>query len=271
MLEQVGYPVLAEQLLAVDERKEADKDYLILWSTDPQDSSPVLSEPSTPLPLPESNMDREPLGLPFENISNDTATESDDEIEPGKLVEKYISLKTRLHKLQPPLPAHGYQKREIKSATKSDHRHHEGATPEASKIIRKINGLNSDILFDRDEANKRWALVQNDLARNAAERRRFHLDAEVTSADVSKDHGLSESDTHSETASISALSGADPMDMVRDLFSTVSSTIDADTGTINITNSAPDGTAIIVRDFGKWGGLSPHRILEEACKARYSI
>ncbi len=252
--------------------KKLTKTHPISWSTDTQDSTPALSRPSTPLPPPEPNMDSESLGPSFENISNNTDTESDVDIEPGKLVERYISLKTRLHKLQPPLPGHGNQKRNIRSATKSDHRHHEAATPEATKIIRKINGLNSDILFDRDEANKRWTLVQNDLARNAAERKRFHLDSEVRSANFSNNHDLSESDNHSETASISALSEEDSMDMIGDLFSTVSEgTTDADTGITNVTNSAPDGTAIVVRDFGKWGGLSPHRIFEEACKARYSI
>lgn len=252
---------------------KADKGSSNSSNTDTQDSTPTQSRPSTPLQLPELNVDSQSLGLSFEDTSNNTDTESDDNFEPGKLVERYISFKTRLQKLQPELSEPGTRKRNIRSATKSDHSNHEAPTPEATKIMRKINDLNSDILFDRDEASKQWTLVQNELAREAAERRKFHLDNEVRSANVANDHDLLESDHHSETASISALSEEDPMGMVGDLFSIVSgSTTDADTVFTKVTKTAPDGTAVVVvRDFGKWTGLSPHRILEEACKARYSI
>ncbi len=204
---------------------------------------------------------------------NNTDTESDDDVEPDKLVEKYISLQTRLYKLQPDLVQRGNKKPpNIKSTTKGDHGSNATSRLEATRVLGKMNVIDSDILFDRDEANRRWALVQNDLTKEAAERKKFQLDNEARSADLPNAYGSLESGPHAGTVSTSALSEEDPMDMVGGLFSTIpESATDAETRATNITSIVPEHTSIVLRDFGKWTGLSPRRILEEACKARYGV
>lgn len=207
---------------------------------------------------------------PFENTSGSTDTESDDEIEPAKLVDKYISLRKRLYKLQPNHSQPGNEKRKgFKSRAKNDQTPEEAIRPEIASIVSKMSSIDSDILFDRDEADRKWDVIQNDLAKEAAERRKLHLDKLTTSLDISHGNDVSKKDLHSDTASTSTTTEEDNLGMVGDLFSMIpESTIDTNTGAASVTCTGSDGTAIFVRDFGKWTGQSPRRIFEEACKAR---
>ena len=207
---------------------------------------------------------------PFENTSDFTEVESDDDIEPAKLVDKYISLRKRLCQILPNHLQPGSEKRKgFKSTAKSDQTQEEGLRPETASIISKMNSIDSDILFDRGEADRRWVVIQNDLAKEAAERRKLHLDNGTSPLGISRGNDMSKKDLHSDTASTSTVTEDDNLDMVRDLFSMIpASTIDTDTGPASMTSTGSDGTAIVVTDFGKWTGQSPRRIFEEACKAR---
>ena len=44
--------------------------------------------------------------------------------------------------------------------------------------------------------------------------------------------------------------------------------IDPDTGKTDTVINGIDGSKIVIRDFGKWSGVSPARALEESCRAR---
>ena len=226
-------------------------------------SMPTESGPTTPFQSLEPKLDINFVDESPEDNPSNTSADSDDDIEPAKLVEKYLSLQWRLYSLQPELVQIGHQKqRGSKSTTKMYRPNIEPSTSEAARILRRINVINSDVLFDRDEANERWILAQNDLAREASERRRLQLDNGSKPAGGRNAQILS-------AVSPSALSEDGAMDMFGDLFSTIpESATGADTGISTMASTSPHGAAVTIRDFGKWTGLGPHRILEEACKAR---
>ncbi len=54
-----------------------------------------------------------------------------------------------------------------------------------------------------------------------------------------------------------------------DLFSSLPvSEVDPLTGKTNTVMNGPDGSKVVIRDFGKWNGVNPSRTLEEACRAK---
>ena len=56
---------------------------------------------------------------------------------------------------------------------------------------------------------------------------------------------------------------------VAELFASLPVTeVDPITGKSNVVVNSSDGTKVTIRDFGKTIGMSPRRVLEEACKAR---
>ena len=223
--------------------------------------------------MPESYEDTELAGHAFQNSPTNTDTESDDNIQPEKLVESYVILQTRLYRLQPDIFELRNQKRKnFEYMTKNNRPQIKHPNTKVARILRKMNDIDADILFDRKEADRKWGSIQNDLAREVAERKKLNLGNGISSAGVSNDHDSPESNPHSDAASISAISEEDPMGMVGELFSTIpESTTDSKTGATSMTSTNQDGTVTIVRDFGTWTGLNPRRIFEEACKARCVI
>ena len=208
---------------------------------------------------------------PLDDSCSNTETESDDDMEPAKLVEKYISLQSSLCKLQPEMVQFGNQRRRgLKSAAKNGLTKTGSSTPRIARIVGRIKRIQSDILFDQDEADNKWRALQNDLAKEVAERKRLHLDSEPSSAGVFDGDKSSGKDPHFEVKSTSVPSTEDTIIMVGDLFSAVpDSSIDTWAGTTKLTSTEPGGTTGVVKDYGKWSGQSPRRIFEEACKARY--
>ena len=225
------------------------------------------------MPLSEPSRDSKLVDRPADNSSSNTDTESDDNMEPDKLLEKYISLQKSLYRLQPDMVSRGNQKRRgLKSAATKDLTKIDGSTPKIARIVARIKSIQSDILFDQDEADSKWAALQNNLAKEAAERKRLHLGSETSSADVLNSNLSSENGPYSETTSTSAPSKADAMNMVGDFFSAVSdSNIDMRTGAAKGASTEADSTTVVMKDFGKWTGQSPRRIFEEACKARLKV
>ena len=174
------------------------------------------------------------------------------------MTTKYLGFKQRLFDLQPEL-ADTLQKKSSKRAkqlancTDSD--------PRIAKLQRKIANIESDILFDRDEAEWQWVETQKSLAKEAAERKMLHL------ADPKRQGGKSRSKPALTTGSVDTDADADDLvvDMLADLFLSTST----ETCATNPQATNMDDKVVTVRDFGKLSGLKPRRVLEDACKARY--
>jgi ATP-dependent RNA helicase DHX29 len=117
------------------------------------------------------------MGLPTSNgnasrlekrspVKKGTPLEYDSDIDPDDLLPVYLDSKSKLFQLQQVNPKkltpRGSSKSLI-SDTPTD--------PESSKLLRKIQKIEDDILFDRYVANQQWETKRIQLERDAAARR----------------------------------------------------------------------------------------------------
>lgn len=197
----------------------------------------------TSSPTPVSQTKNETFG---EGTFAATSDESDDDEDPDHLIDRYLSAKYEL--LKESLSEKGHQQEQYTT------------DQQASRLVRRIQRIERDVLFDRDEAIERWGLVKKDLetehARSIAlEKRRNRSRESSTPADMSTTDG--------EAKDIDSAAYSD--DPEGDLFGAhfaPNETKDAD-------NETSSSVEIIVRDFGPIGaGASPRKVLEEFCKAK---
>lgn len=126
---------------------------------------------------------------------------------------------------------------------------------------RKITEIEADILFDREGAQTQWTEIYNSLLKDASERKRLQLPEDTLRAQKA----LSNSP---ETTPVENNGKADAdaedlgVDMLAGLFCNTDVRIDDKDSTL-------EEQTFSMRDFGKFNGLKPRRVLEEACKARY--
>ncbi|GAB1199842.1 hypothetical protein APSETT444_009201 [Aspergillus pseudonomiae] len=184
--------------------------------------------------------------------------DSDSSLDPDTLLPKYLELQTQLYNLQPEIfdkPKKGKKPARENIGLDSNE-------PRVAKIRRKITGIENDVLFDRTEAEYRWKEKLDDLRKEAAFFRQ-NQPTEQTSLDEpgTKDQPeekVAEVKPDVDDEEIAGLLG--------DMFQAEEPALE--TGVIlEELNKA----AITIRDFGKWTGLSPRRVLEETCKARKAV
>ena len=205
---------------------------------------------------------------PNEDLSLSSASDPDSDAEPEQLVDKYLDLQSRLYEISSEL-TNSDGKRPRNGKVK--HPVIKGSLDSASKrrserLMAKICKIKSDLLFDEDKAYTRWAEIRNDLEQEAAERKRLGIrnDEEqqkvtptVRKNTVSTDSNISDDDTDG---------------MLSGFFNSLpETTTDPATGLSIISTASQEGTRVEIRDFGKWNGMSPRRVLEEACKARWDF
>jgi ATP-dependent RNA helicase DHX29 len=210
--------------------------YRYLPSSDDTDSgtSSATSESQTKNEASDIN--------PSQSLSDDSDDEVDD---PDDLIGKFLSAKYKL----------------LKSSLSS-----EGTRPgsqatgqQAHRLTRRIQKIERDVLFDRDEAMARWDDIKRDLevehARSNALAKRRKRPDEITLADG---YGADAESGKSE-------SKADDDNIGGDLFGNIFASDEK----TNDDGDAPTAVTITLRDFGPLGaGGSPRKVLEEICKAR---
>lgn len=186
-------------------------------------------------------------------IDSDSGEESD------HLVAKYLSLQSQIYQIEPELLKSG------KGASKKSK--FVESNPDIARLLAKVDRIESDILFDRNEAYSQWIEMQKNLAKEVAERKRFQLDqdskakADTVTVPQSKPTHLLPTDEDE-----------DLVEMVGDLFSSLPETsTNAFTGSTQMTSKTAEGETVTLRDFGTWAGMNPRRILEDTCKARFEI
>lgn len=186
------------------------------------------------------------------------------------MTERYINLQTQLYELEPDRDIVPVSQK-ISNAKSGPKGSLTGdSQPRLGKILRRLERLKADILFDRYDADRKWAVKRNQLAKAAAQRRKLQLDNRNR-----LDTALS-NQREGDTASVdadgnthNALEEDLGVEAFGDFFSglpdaALKINVDA---TSAITEDSLSGP-LTVMDFGKWNGMSPRRILEDACKAR---
>ena len=206
------------------------------------------------------------------NTGNSAETEADigsefeddlDDLEPRRMLDVYIKLKKSLYRRRPDLAdRRGVP---LKGSRKTKHVE-QPAAPDAisRRLLSRIRRMESDILFDLDAAQDVWHETRLSLLKEEAERKKFQLEL-IEPSNVAFVVG-----TNSGTEETSRSKPADAAMDLGDFFASLpQETIDESTGATTLATSSADGICV-VRDFGKWIGTGPRRVLEETSRARDS-
>ncbi|KAI9683700.1 MAG: hypothetical protein M1829_005006 [Trizodia sp. TS-e1964] len=206
-----------------------------------------------------------PVALQQEQEAHDEeVSDIDSDLEPNDMVPIYLSTKIRLYEIQPSLTesnlASSRKPKKGKAAALTINTPLRTTT--VKKLQDKIKKIESDILFDRDEADRQWLEKRIEIQQSNVSRKRLglrqevKLDAKQPSTNPEKTPPLSAESTSIKTQN----SDTDDDAVLGALFD--------DT----LQPSSLEGTNgySVARDFGTWTGMSPRRVLEEACRARDS-
>ncbi len=175
------------------------------------------------------------------------------------MIRKYLSLQSQIMHLQPDFPTQEPTRSKTKIRGKTVE-----PIPQVAKLLAKVQKITSDILFDEDEACSRWTHLRNEIVRESAERRKYHLDKGMN-VDLATEAKASSR----RTPIVEPEQDEEVFSMIGDLFSNLPDiTSDPETGVSTLLSTDRVGQTVTIRDFGRWAGISPRRVLEEACKAR---
>ena len=198
------------------------------------------------------------------------------DIEPEELLSAYLSTKTRLYNLRPDLVADsknrgGKQAKQVKKAFEDD----QPLTSGIIKLQKKLKQIEADVLFDPREADAQWTETRNKLAQEAASRRKYALGEDglhqpkpsKKPATVNDLPGTIEQLVEDRGATINVDEEGDDDELLGAMFSAMSEDYSAP-NVEDDTNAQSPSTTVSIRDFGKFVGVNPRRVLEEACRSR---
>jgi ATP-dependent RNA helicase DHX29 len=205
-----------------------------------------------------------------------TPAEYDSDIDPDDLLPVYLECKTKLFHLQ-----ESQSRKNVLRATSrmNSPKSKPPSDPEAAKILRKIKKIEDDVLFDQYVANQQWETKRIQLEREAAAHRNT-AEAIQDSSDSQSQESLTLVDSEDEVSKEAAKIGAamleendsDDESALADLFASLPvNEIDPVTGKTSTVVNGGNGVKVTIRDFGKWTGVNPTRVLEEACRARFVV
>lgn len=199
----------------------------------------------------------------------------DSDIDPDDLLPVYLDTKAKLFHPQS-TTSRGTPSRlnEKRSSAKGRNRQ-PAEDPETARLLRKIQKIEDDVLFDKYLAVLQWDVRRIQLEKEAAAERNA-VDAATNSGNAGDLDTLVDSDDEvsREAAAMGAAileaDGSDDDATLADLFASLPvNEVDPLTGKSSTVINGTDGVKITIRDFGKWTGVNPTRVLEEACRARF--
>jgi ATP-dependent RNA helicase DHX29 len=199
----------------------------------------------------------------------------DSDIDPDDLLPIYLECKTKLFQSQQTDSKRGASRLSSRSNPPASHNRIATADPGLAKVLRKISRIEDDVLFDKYIADQQWEIRRIQLERDAAARRNAALSLENSAAPspLLETPDDSDDEVSKEAAKIgTAMIEEDSSDddaALTDLFASLPvNEVDPITGKSTTVVNSSNGVKVTIRDFGKWTGVSPTRVLEEACRAR---
>jgi ATP-dependent RNA helicase DHX29 len=232
--------------------------------TDTPNESPLPTRPSTPRPHDKRNgrtgqkqAQKYSAGKVASPSKKLTVT-YDSDIEADELIPNFIDAKTKMLQLE---RAKGSQ-----SLSADDELR-------AAKLGAKLRKIEGDVLFDRFAAEQLWKTEKVAVEKDLAMVRQEARDKDSKSSDATEEDNPS-GDISEEAERIAAEILAQGNDVDDDegiggLFDSLpQNEVDPITGKAQTVVNNSDGSKLVIRDFGKWTGVSPRRILEEACRSR---
>ncbi|KAJ4294657.1 hypothetical protein N0V88_004886 [Collariella sp. IMI 366227] len=192
------------------------------------------------------------------------AVSYNEDIEPDQLLPFYLENKTKLFAIQRPRQDTAKRKGPKDKTENSN-------DPGEALLLAKIDRVEKDVLFDKYVAEQQWRIkkitLEKEYAAAKAERKKTAVE------DPPPDDDADDINAEAERIAAEILAGEDDDDdeALADLFASLPvSEVDPVTGRTNTVVNGADGSRVVVRDFGKWTGVAPTRVLEEACRARDS-
>ncbi|KAF2671034.1 ATP-dependent RNA helicase A [Microthyrium microscopicum] len=197
----------------------------------------------------------------------------DSDAEPEDLISTYLSTKSRLFTIHPDLAANAFEKKSRKALTPSI----TSNSPSVRKMQDKLKRIEGDALFDDQIAKQRWNIERLRMTRENVNpiKRSSRSESVVSSGDESASPSKSRSPSKRSPTrrSPSKSAGRTPEEtdesegeLPMDMFTEPGAQGDDETAV-----NAAGNEAITLREFGKITGVSPRRLLEDACRARDSI
>ena len=189
-------------------------------------------------------------------------------MEPEEMQAAYLRSKEKLFRLNPDVVEESRRKPKKKRSQKSMVAQSD-SRPGVAKLMQKLQTIESDVLFDKDEAEAKWVERRNFLAKEDSQRRRAEVSrpqtpksAQELTAQTSENQAVDRESKKDEGL------GLDDDNALADLFEALP---DSSTGTT--TKEIPDdetGNAEIdLRNFWTDKPVDGRRVLQDACKSRY--
>jgi ATP-dependent RNA helicase DHX29 len=190
-----------------------------------------------------------------------TAIVCDEDFEPDKLIPEFLATKKRLLEIERKhAPASAAP--EAGSSQDSD------TELTKAKLEARLKRIENDVLFDRFLADQQWRSQKVTLEKEISAAKRESEALQRQGADASPQAVPSPS-INDEAERIAAEILADDDDDITGLFESLpQNEVDPATGKTQTVVNSTDGTRTVIKDFGKWTGVAPRRILEEACRSR---
>jgi ATP-dependent RNA helicase DHX29 len=228
-----------------------------------QDEEDDVTNHSVKHDSPQSFTEEHGAPVPYGIEQDFSVSDIDSDIEPDELLSVYVGTKARLYELDPSLEEADQRKRSgrgQKSGPTSNLFHGKGV----SKLLQRLDKIEGDALFDRREAESRWSSRKVEFLRASAERKKLGLQLREasTSQDVmekAEEAGLANTQDGSEDADVE--------NFMAGIFNALPGVAEPEP---NTTENGNQQDTVTIRDFGKVTGMSPRRVLEEACRARDS-
>lgn len=210
--------------------------------------------------------------LPVHNIVTPAESDSSDvqvsdlesDIEADDLIPTYLKIKGKLYEIDPQLIEPASRKQSKGSSTKklaSLPKH----TPGVRKLLSQLQQLTGDALFDEYEAETRWPAKRNQIAQAQAAKRQQEPVAHKPEETPDKTDRAATPLLKEKLTTTTTLSdphgSEDEADLLGDMFTAI-----PDEPVVNPLSAENEN--VVLRDFGKTGGLSPRKVLDEAVRSR---
>ncbi|KAI0596205.1 hypothetical protein F4775DRAFT_326437 [Biscogniauxia sp. FL1348] len=200
----------------------------------------------------------------------------DEDIEPDNLIPAYLETKAKLFQIQRPKQETKKPRPGRKSGSngvKESIQDSPEEQLEEAKLMAKIERIEQDVLFDKFSAEQTWRVNRVELEKEfAAKKKQAEEDKmqdESTRSDEADDDDVTK-EAERVAAEILQQDDGDDDQALSDLFASLPVQETDSTGKTTTVVNGADGVKITIRDFGKWSGVTPMRILEETCRSRDS-
>lgn len=192
----------------------------------------------------------------------------------------YLRTKVKLYELNPTLDTPSAGKTKAPRRGQGNQPQPPQLSAGERKLQQKIKTIESDLLFDQQEASVQWQNKRVELDREAAERKRLQLSTESDEPQqkaepipsAKKNVAKASDNVVDEAESIGAellqeSQDAEDGELLGGMFDALPTVEQPGTPSTAATNGAVSAE-VRIQDFGKTTGMSPKRVLEEACRAR---